>query len=84
MNVFAYIEKIILLIDMRGIKAVLKDVALRLIGTIKITGISLQDGLHDFTWGMCCGLDEEMKMVVHEAVCMQLELVFMMGFCENQ
>ena len=55
---------------MRGIKAVLKDVALRLIGTIKITGISLQDGLHDFTWGMCCGLDEEMKMVVHEAVCM--------------
>ena len=70
MNVFTYIEEVILLIYMGGIEAVLKDVSLSLVRSVKIAGITLQDGLHDFTWGMCSGLDEEMKMVVHETVSM--------------
>ena len=69
---------------MDSMKAILKDMTLGLVCAIEVTGIALQNGLHDFTWGMCSRLDEEMKVVIHKTISVKSKLIFMMGFCENQ
>ena len=69
---------------MDSMKAILKDMTLSLICVIEITGVALQDGLHDFTRRMCGGLNEEMKVVVHKTISVKFKLIFMMGFCENK
>ena len=76
MDVSSYRNEIAILLNGNTVKALFKDMAYLAVLPIKPLGVERLNGMHGFGKGVVDRLKQEMIMIRHEAIGMQLKGIF--------